>query len=258
MLNPLRTPGGNQNLRTPSLFSGRGLIILGLVLLTHQGLAETATTEDVTEVVVAEPPGEGLPTQAFIPLTPEDSYSQMISRGIAAFEAEDYEQALVYLDEAFAVSPNSPFILNLRGAVYTKLKDYTAARKNFEAAISADAGFFPARFNLGELLFLEGQYEEALAYFELLNASYPRNELIHFKLIVLFAMTDRREDAARTLQRLRFPGETPSWYYSHAAFRALEGDKRDSRRYLRAAREIFPEEQRALYEESMEESNLLR
>lgn len=258
MLNPLKMPGGSEVWSSQSSRRWRALFFLGLVLLSYPGFAATAPTEEVAEVEDKKPLGEGLPTQAFIPLTPEDSFSQMISRGIAAFEAENYDEALGHLDEALAVSPNSPFILNLRGAVYTKQKDFEAARKNFEAAVVADPQFFPARFNLGELLFLEGQYEEALAYFELLNASYLRNELIQFKLIILFAMTDRREDAARTLAGLRFPGETPSWYYSHAAFRALEGDKRDSRRYVRAAREIFPEEQRALYEESMEESKLLR
>ncbi len=238
----------------------------GLIFLVLCGLsipllhAQELSTEDPAPESQTDPtpnPAEGLPTKAFIPLSPEDSFNELVAQALSAFEAENYDEALKYLDAALTFAPKSPFVLNLRGAVFTKKKDFEAARKNFEAAVAIDPQFFPARFNLGEVLFLEGRYEEALSFFELLNSNYLRNELIQFKLIILFALTDRREDAARTLQRLRFPGETPAWYYSHAAFRALEGDKRDSRRYLKAARAIFPESQLSLYEESMEESHLL-
>lgn len=220
--------------------------------------APAASTEISASPEDAPNPGAGLPTQAFIPQTPNDVFDALLQEAIANFEAERYDEALQNLDDALALAPQNPFILNLRGAIFTKQKNYEAARKNFEAAMAQDPQFFPARFNLGEVLFLEGRHEEALTYFELLNASYLRNELIQFKLIILFAMTDRKEDAARTLARLRFPGETPSWYYSHAAFEALEGNKRSSRRYLKAARSIFPETQTALYEESMAESKLLK
>ncbi len=236
----------------------RFFLILGFFLGALLGVTSAVAEEEPPTAEPDQSAAKNVTTQAFIPLTEEDRFSDLLSRGIAAFEAKKFAEAMGYLDQAMNISPNSPFLLNLRGAIFTKQKNFAAAREEFQAALAVDPQFFPARFNLGELLILQGNYEEALDYFELLNASYLRNELIQFKLIILFSLTDRREDAARTLQRLRFPGETPSWYYSHAAFRALEGDKRESRRYLRAAREIFPPEQIALYEESLQEAKLLR
>lgn len=242
----------------PRFQARRLFYILCFCLGALLGCTLVVAEEEPPTVEPDQSAAKNITTQAFIPLTEEDRFSDLLNRGIAAFEAQKFEEATGYLDQGMAISPKSAFLLNLRGAIFTKKKNFDAARENFQAALAVDPQFFPARFNLGELLFLQGNYEEALDYFELLKASYLRNELIQFKLIILFALTDRREDAARTLQRLRFPGETPSWYYSHAAFRALEGDKRDSRRYLRAAREIFPPEQIALYEESMQEAKLLR
>jgi Flp pilus assembly protein TadD len=204
----------------------------------------------------AEAPALNTPATSLVPMDKEDAYQETINEAMAEFEAERYDDALVLLEKAYTVYPRDPFLLNLKGAVFTKLKNWDEATRFFNRALNEDGQFFPARFNLGEVLFLQGKKEEALAYFESLNQMYARNELIEFKLVLLFLLTERTADAERILSRMQYPGNGPAWYYASAAMASARGDKREARRYLSAAKGLFDEKTLALFNESMEESGL--
>jgi len=204
----------------------------------------------------ATPPALNATTTGLVPMNQEDAYQEIINESMAEFEAERYEEALVLLEKAHNLYPRDPFVLNLKGAVYTKQKNWDEATRLFNRALNEDQQFFPARFNLGEVLFLQGKKEEALAYFESLNQMYTRNELIEFKLVLLFLLTERQADAERVLSRMQYPGNGPAWYFANAAMASAKGDRREARRYLSAVRGLFDEKTLALFDESMEESGL--
>lgn len=172
---------------------------------------------------------EPSPTQALIDGALED------------FEKKKYDEALTKLDEAEKLEPNSPFILNLKGAAYTKKQDYTAAKDCFEKSLEKDPSFFPSVFNIGELLFLQKQYPQALEYFARMLNSAPGNELLQFKVVLCLLKTEQREDAEKLVSRMRYPGEGPAWYYSNAALLIKEGNKRKASEYLASAKQFFPD-----------------
>jgi Flp pilus assembly protein TadD len=224
------------------------------VLCSLASLALLTTSPAVSDTPEAIPSA----VESLIPMNKEDSYQSLIQATLADFEAKKYSAALEKIQSATELYPQDPFVLNLKGAIYTKLKDWEEARRFFNRALNEDPNFFPARFNLGEVLFLEGNSEEALKYFETLNDTYRGNDLIQFKLVLLFLLTERTSDAERMAERIQYPGNSPAWYYAQAALAFAQGNRREGRRVLNAAKELFSAEQIALYEESLDESGLVK
>jgi tetratricopeptide (TPR) repeat protein len=196
--------------------------------------------------------------ESLIPKSQEDRYQDLVNAAMEEFQKNNYEAALEKIKVAAEIYPRDPFILNLKGAIYTKLKNWEEARRFFNRALNEDPNFFPARYNLGEILFLEGDKVEALRYFEALNDIYRGNDLIQFKLVLLFLLNEKDVDARRIAERIRFPGNTPAWYFAQAALAFSDGNRREGRRILNSARELFSEEQIALFQESLDEAELSR
>jgi hypothetical protein len=64
-------------------------------------------------------------------------------------------------------------------------------------------------------------------------------------------LAEQDDDAKKLLQRMRFPGQGPAWYYAQAAFQMNEGHRRQARDLLTCAQVIFPKET-SLYDETFE------
>lgn len=184
--------------------------------------------------------------------TEEKSDLPLIERALADFEKKKYPEALAKLQEAEKESPDDPFILNLIGAAYTKQKDYSTAKTYFDKALAQNPGFFPARFNVGEILFLQKQYPQALGFFTDMLRQAPGNELLQFKVVLSLIMTDQVDDARKLANRMKFPGEGPAWYYAHAAVEQKQNNKSKASEYLAGARNFFPN-QISLYNETFED-----
>jgi len=176
----------------------------------------------------------------------------LVDGALKDFENKKFDDALKKLTEAEKSDPHSSFIQNLLGAAYTKKKDYAAAKKCFQTALDADPNFFPAQFNVGELLFLQKQYPQALAYFAKMLSNDPSNELLQFKVILCLLLTDQMDDARKEASRMRYPGDGPAWYYSQAAIEIQAGHKSKAADYLATARQIFPDKI-SLFDETFED-----
>ena len=133
------------------------------------------------------------------------------------FEAKKYDAALAKLSGLEKKYPGDPFILNLLGAVHTRKKDYANARRYFDLSLEKQPDFFPAKFNLGELLFLQRQYAESLGFFREMQQADPTNELLQFKVFLCLFKMDDSEGTEKAMKKIRYPGDTPAWYYAQAA-----------------------------------------
>jgi len=182
----------------------------------------------------------------------EKSDQTLVERALADFEKKKYAEALAKLQEAEKATPDDPFILNLIGAAYTKQKDYANAKTYFDKSLALNPDFFPARFNVGEILFLQKQYPQALGFFTDMLRQAPGNELLQFKVVLSLIMTDQVDDARKLANRMKFPGDGPAWYYAHAAVARKENQKSKASEYLAGARNFFPN-QISLYNETFED-----
>ncbi len=193
---------------------------------------------------------------AFVPVTAGDRYQDLVRDLAELIENESYGEALEVLEKTEVPNPDDPVLLNMKGAAHTGLREWETARGYFLKALEITPTAFAPRFNMGEVLFLEGNPEESLKYFESLGRQNPENELLEYKQVVLFLLTGRNADAERLAGRMRFPGNSPAWYYAQAAVAFSKKEKSLGKEYLYAVHEIFPEKSLRIYDQTIQESGL--
>lgn len=170
---------------------------------------------------------------------PEDSTKAAIEAVLADFDAKKNDEALAKLETLQKKLPDDPLILNLIGSVYSKKKDYLAAESYFRKAVKKSPGFFPALYNIGEILFLEKKYTEAREHFQAMRGSDTRNELLQFKVVLCDLALNDTERAKKVMNAIKYPGDSPAWYYAHAAYENKTGNNKKAREYVAGAKYIF-------------------
>lgn len=183
---------------------------------------------------------------------PVNRAQELVDSALVDFKDNKYDPAITKLKEANELAPNSPFILNLLGAALTKKKDYEAATGYFNKALEVEYSFFPARFNLGEVLFLQKRYPQALDYFTKLLRDSPGNELLQFKVVLCLLQTDQVDNAKKLASQMKFPGQEPAWYYAQASIALHEGNKKAAMKYLDNAN-VFFSGKTQLYQETFQD-----
>lgn len=184
--------------------------------------------------------------------TADAEVQSLVEKALVDFNANKYDAALPLLQQADTLRPNTPFILNLLGAAYTKKKDFPRAKEQFDKALAADYSFFPAQFNLGEIFFLQKQYPSALDHFSRMLKNYPDNELLQFKVALTLLLTNHQADAEKLAAKMKFPGQEPAWYYTQAALAMIAKDKGLARKNIAAA-EVMYAGKTSLYNETFQD-----
>jgi len=174
---------------------------------------------------------------------------------VTLYEEGKYEEVLSMAKRLNEEFPSQPNLLNIIGATYLKQKQYDKAAAEFQAALRANRNFFPAKFNLVEILFVQGKYEEALAQFRELSNQYPRNELIKFATFMCQLKLGQKEEARKTLSKIPYPGQTPAWHYASGAWELNKGNTSKALRQISIGRDFFPE-QAPMFEDSFEQLGL--
>jgi Flp pilus assembly protein TadD len=195
---------------------------------------------------------EAAPDPASDPLLMQRRLAMVLRQSTQHYEAGEYQAALERLGALQGPAGQDLSVLNLRGAILTKLGKHNEARELFEAILATDPNYFPAAFNLGEVQFLAGNYEGALETFQRIRRRDPRNELVRFKVIVCLLALDRDSEAQKIANGLIPAGSTPAWYYAQAVLARKAGDEPTAQKHLQAARSIYLDPGCKLFDESLE------
>lgn len=185
------------------------------------------------------------------PLVVQRRTAMVLRQSTKLYEAGEYQAALDRLAALQGQAGQDLSVLNLRGAILTKMKQYDEARRIFESILATDPSFFPAAYNMGEAEFLSGNYDAATEAFDGMLRRDPRNELVRFKLVLCALAAGREEEAQRLAGALLPAGNTPAWYYAQAVFARRAGDEAKARKNLAAARALHGEEGCRLFDESL-------
>ncbi len=94
---------------------------------------------------------------------------------VAHFRDGDLAQAEQLANEALAIAPNDPKLLNLRGAILIAKKDRVGAQRDLERALAIDPDYVPAAANLAQIDLLERTPSDARKRIERISARDPRN-----------------------------------------------------------------------------------
>ena len=132
--------------------------------------------------------------------------------------------------------------LDLRGCIYLEQEKFDDATKAFEAAHSANDALFLPRLHLGDVLFRQKKFDAARAAYERLDQQtnvLMSNE--HLRYGVLLARLGSHDEGGAQLAfaRIKFPTETPAYYYGQAAWQFAHDRKGDAKKWLSTADKIF-------------------
>ncbi len=134
--------------------------------------------------------------------------------------------------------------LDLRGAIFLEQGRLEEARTAFAAAHKANPALFLPRLHLADAHFRARRYPEArAAYEEVLRETniLISNERLRFAVLMTFLAEKNEEKAQAAFAAIKFPTESPSYYYAQAAWAFAHGEKRAARRWRKTAGQIFEE-----------------
>jgi predicted Zn-dependent protease len=169
----------------------------------------------------------------------EDASRALLDSVVTDFRSEAFDSALAKLIEIEKEKPHDPEVLNMLGSVYMKKKDFVSATKYFDLSLNKKPGYFPAAFNYGELLFLQKKHTEARRYYQMLAAQDPANELLQFKLALCDIEAGDDVRAKNSLKNIKYPGDSPAWYYAQAVWEYRHSNPKKARAYTATAKSIF-------------------
>lgn len=167
-------------------------------------------------------------------------YLGYIRDAMRAFAARDFESAIALVNKADGNFQVTPVALNVRGAVAIEQRKFAEGRDLCDKALKLDSNFFPARFNLCEIPFVQGQYAEARAMFEKLLEVYPKNDLLKFRIYLTHLLEKNEAVAAEQLEKMPFLSDTPVFYYANAAWAFAHGKPDEAKKWLSRGYDVFP------------------
>ena len=176
-------------------------------------------------------------------------YQFLMAEAIRRFQVRDFKGAADYVDRADEVLPPTAWSLNVRGAIAIELHDFDRGFKYCSDALKLDPSFFPAKFNISEIPFLEGKYAEArglwLKISATMNAGDSTVELVTYRIFLTYLLEKDFDHAKEWLEKIPFPSQTPAYQYAHAAWARQMGDIAKWDDWIRSASYIWPETKRS-------------
>ena len=192
-----------------------------------------------------------------LPTDPEEKFKVTYIRAAQAFSRNDMENAIKFLDLAEQSKPGQANTANLRGAIYTRQRDWPKAQAAFEQALKLQPDLPMAQFNLGEVLFLNKKYPEARERFQIFVNSQPKNDLGLYKIYLCDLLGGDKSRAEGFLNSLVPNPSSPIYYFSKAAEAFAKGDKAAAMDFVGSAYRIYPPDANATFADSLVEKGYL-
>ncbi|MFZ4763342.1 MAG: tetratricopeptide repeat protein [Roseimicrobium sp.] len=189
----------------------------------------------------------------------DDKFLQIIGEIQQLHGKNKFTEALDKLHEAEKLKPESPVLYNVRGSVFTGMRDFDKAREAFAKAQSLSPEAFEPKFNLIELDYVTGKYAEAEAGFAKVLNDFPKlpmqvRHLTQAKVIICQLKQSKLAEAETGAKTFTYMDDTPAYYFVKAAFAFQKGDKADAADWLAKAGKIYKAEDNAPYLDSLMEA----
>ncbi len=163
------------------------------------------------------------------------------------------QEGLQKLGEIDKVAPGLFSVENLRGAAYTKIRDFVKARECFDKAQKLNPKSFHPRFNLAEIEFVEKKFPVAEAAFRKLledKLDVSTRKLIEFKIVICLLKQEKTADAEKMTKTFSYLDDEPVYYMSHAAIEFAKGSKEEAQTWIDSASRIYQPADISVYVDS--------
>jgi len=192
-----------------------------------------------------------------LPGDAEERYKVVYVKAAQAFSKNNLDEALKYLELADQAKPNQASNANLRGAIYTRKRDWANAESSFRNALKLQPDLPMAQFNLGEVLFLNSKYGEAREKFQIFINSQPNNDLGIYKIYLCDLLGGNKAKANDFLSNLQPSPNSPLYYFAKAAEAFQRGDKPAGIEFVSSAYRIYPGDANSTFADSLVEKGYL-
>ena len=150
-------------------------------------------------------------------------------------------------------------LFNLKGAAYTKIRDFDQAQSSFKKALELDPKGVMTKFNLNEMLFVKKQYKLAETGFKKFLSNHKElptttTSLVKYKILICHLKQNNVEAAKLLLTDYDFLDDVPVFYYGNAAIGFHKDDTNDANSWLIAANKIYKPEINQVYRDSLIEA----
>ncbi|NDC80427.1 MAG: tetratricopeptide repeat protein [Verrucomicrobia bacterium] len=231
-----------------------GLAALGWMFIAS-GCGKKSPSDPASNAGVDRSVAQNVPVPTSV--DPEEKYKVAYVRSAQAFSRNDLDGAIKYLDEADQAKPNQANNANLRGAIYTRQRNWAKAEEAFRESLRLQPDLPMAQFNLGEVLFLNNKYAEAKERFQIFLNSQPSNDLGSYKIYLCDLLGGNQAKANEFLARLQPSPNSPLYYFSKAAEAFYRQDKDAGMEYVSSAYRIYPPDANATFADSLVEKGYL-
>lgn len=102
----------------------------------------------------------------FQPAAAEGDFNETLSRGDAAIDQGQLEEAAQAYEEAIKLDPESPVAHNQLGLCYSRRNMLLEAAGEFNKALSLDPNFLASLNNLGSIMYRQSKYDEAISFYK--------------------------------------------------------------------------------------------
>lgn len=179
----------SRNKRWTFKFTGAGVLLLTLTVLTFNQCRTYATAEKLWLVTIQRNP---------------TSFLAHHDLGVILYNRGDLDGAIAQYETALALSPGDMEAHNdLGNALLTKGRADDAIVQ-YRKALEMDPAWMPPRFNLAQALFRQGRYQEAAYHYRKVLAIDPRNLPAYCRLgIALLATGDTGQAISSFQQALK-------------------------------------------------------
>ena len=178
-------------------------------------------------------------------------YRAALSEMVKAFTARDFPATLEAIEKADKIIPANPHTMNTRAAVFIEQHQFEEGRKLCEEVLKLDPRYYPARFNLAEIPMMEKKYAESRAVFQKLLSENPRDELVQFRVFLTYLLEKNDSAAREILGKLKFPSDTPAFYYANAAWEFSRGNEVEGKAWVERGNWVFGAEKSSNFSESL-------
>jgi tetratricopeptide (TPR) repeat protein len=157
----------------------------------------------------------------------------------SAYSQREFSTALDKLDLADQIAPNIPDTWNMRGAIYAEQHAFEKAADAFEKAGRLNPGDFWPPYNTAELLLMQKKYGPAADAFEKLEVYSGHEELVSFKIVFADLLNGKPDAAKPVLDGMKFPSDTPAYYFAHAAWGFAHKNLEEGYYWTRTGLKVF-------------------
>jgi tetratricopeptide (TPR) repeat protein len=170
------------------------------------------------------------------------SGANLIETAKVNFKAGNFDAAMAALDQLDKTRGSTAESLDLRGLIYMEQGKLNEANKAFEAAHNANKDLFSARVHFGDVLFRAKKYGKARETYETLARERTTplwSERLRYAILLTY-LAERNDVGGRSaLDRIKFPTETPAYYYAQAAWEFAHDRKDEAKKWIKTADRMF-------------------